>query len=159
MQIPRPLGTLLVVSGEDRQSAVLFGDTSISGNSIPLGSLDFQLDVNHPPQNDMQAAKACRAALHVSIRISLFAHQHAHLCSSLAVLQALCMFRQYTWANISSGLALVLQLTIWFVDSYIENCFATALLGFVYGPMYVAGLALVKELLPADLHMISMQIG
>ncbi|KAI0085610.1 hypothetical protein BDY19DRAFT_429441 [Irpex rosettiformis] len=25
--------------------------------------------------------------------------------------------------------------------------------------MYVAGLALVKELLPADLHMISMQIG
>jgi hypothetical protein len=51
-----------------------------------------------------------------------------------------------------------LQFTLWFVDSFIENCFATALLGLVYGPLFVAGLGLVNELLPVDLHMIAMQI-
>ena len=47
MQIPRPLGTLLVVSGEARQSAVLFGDTSIYGNSMSLGLLGSLLDAKH----------------------------------------------------------------------------------------------------------------
>jgi hypothetical protein len=56
------------------------------------------------------------------------------------------------------ALALILQFTLWFVDSFIENCFATALLGLVYGPLFVAGLGLVNELLPVDLHMIAMQI-
>ncbi|KAI0803077.1 major facilitator superfamily domain-containing protein [Irpex lacteus] len=67
--------------------------------------------------------------------------------------------RLYLTIFLSLALALALQLTVWFVNSFIENSFAAALLGLVYGPMYVAGLALVKELLPADLHMISMQIG
>ncbi|KAI0803076.1 major facilitator superfamily domain-containing protein [Irpex lacteus] len=58
-----------------------------------------------------------------------------------------------------ASISLIFQLTIWFVDSFIENCFATAFLGLLYGPMYVDGLAIVKELLPEDLHMISMQIG
>lgn len=57
------------------------------------------------------------------------------------------------------AISLIFQLTIWFVDSFIENCVATAFLGLLYGPMYVDGLAIVKELLPEDLHMISMQIG
>ncbi|KAI0343924.1 MFS general substrate transporter [Trametopsis cervina] len=56
-------------------------------------------------------------------------------------------------------LALVFQLTIWFVDSFVENAIATAFLGVVYGPIFVAALALVNDLLPADLHMMSMQIG
>ncbi|KAI0690670.1 major facilitator superfamily domain-containing protein [Cytidiella melzeri] len=67
--------------------------------------------------------------------------------------------RRLTYMSLPTGLALALQLTLWFVNSFVENCFAAALLGLVYGPIFVAGLALINDLLPVDLHMISMQIG
>lgn len=56
------------------------------------------------------------------------------------------------------ALALSLQLTVWFIHSFVENAFATAVIGFAYGPIFVGNIAQANEIIPTELHMIAMQI-
>lgn len=51
-----------------------------------------------------------------------------------------------------------MQLLIWFVNSTIENAFSTAIIGIAYGPMFPACLTMANELLPPDVHMVSMTL-
>ena len=51
-----------------------------------------------------------------------------------------------------------MQLLIWFVNSNIENAFSTAIIGTVYGPMFPACLTMANELLPPNVHMVSMTL-
>ncbi|KAJ7139911.1 major facilitator superfamily domain-containing protein [Mycena epipterygia] len=54
------------------------------------------------------------------------------------------------------GLGLAMQLSIWFIDSTIENAVAISLLGVLFGPMFPVCLELANDLLPVELAMISM---
>lgn len=54
--------------------------------------------------------------------------------------------------------ALVMQLLIWFVNSNAGNAFSASMIGVVYGPIFPACLALANDLLPHEVHMVSMGI-
>ena len=51
-----------------------------------------------------------------------------------------------------------MQLLIWFVNSNIQNAFSTGVIGLAYGPVFPASLTLVNDILPPDIHMVSMAI-
>ena len=51
-----------------------------------------------------------------------------------------------------------MQLLIWFVNSNIQNAFSTGIIGLAYGPVFPASLTLVNDILPPDIHMVSMAI-
>ena len=53
---------------------------------------------------------------------------------------------------------LTMQLLIWFVNSNIQNAFSTAIIGLAYGPVFPASLTLANDILPSDIHMVSMAI-
>jgi hypothetical protein len=53
---------------------------------------------------------------------------------------------------------LVMNLLIWFVNSNVENAFSTAFIGFVSGPLFPGTLRFANDILPNDVHMISMSI-
>ena len=53
---------------------------------------------------------------------------------------------------------LIMQLLIWFVNSNIQNAFSTSIIGLVYGPVFPATLTLANDILPPDIHMVSMAI-
>ncbi|KAH9947661.1 MFS general substrate transporter [Amylocystis lapponica] len=59
---------------------------------------------------------------------------------------------------LSVVIALSMHLLIWFVHSFVENAFSTAIIGMVYGPIYPSNLALSNDLMPVDLHMVSMAV-
>ncbi|KAJ8487811.1 hypothetical protein ONZ45_g14197 [Pleurotus djamor] len=54
------------------------------------------------------------------------------------------------------ALALVMQLLTWFVNSNVGNAFFTAIIGMVFGPLFPACLGLAGDLLPPEVHMVSM---
>ncbi|KAJ8702917.1 hypothetical protein PTI98_001589 [Pleurotus ostreatus] len=64
----------------------------------------------------------------------------------------------YTTWNPDVLVALVMQLLIWFVNSNAGNAFSASMIGVVYGPMFPACLALANDLLPHEVHMVSMGI-
>ncbi|KAL0950864.1 hypothetical protein HGRIS_007623 [Hohenbuehelia grisea] len=49
-----------------------------------------------------------------------------------------------------------MHLLIWFVNSNVENAFSASMIGLVYGPIFPACLGLANDLLPAQVHMVSM---
>jgi fucose permease len=51
-----------------------------------------------------------------------------------------------------------MQLLIWLVNSNVENSFSTAVVGFVSGPLFPGTLRMANDVLPQDVHMISMAI-
>ena len=51
-----------------------------------------------------------------------------------------------------------MQLLIWFVNSNIQNAFYIGIIGLVYGPVFPASLTLANDILPPDIHMVSMAI-
>ncbi|PIL29597.1 hypothetical protein GSI_08233 [Ganoderma sinense ZZ0214-1] len=51
-----------------------------------------------------------------------------------------------------------MHLLIWFVPSFIENAVSTAVVGLVYGPIYPANLATTRDLLPTEVHLVSMAV-
>ena len=53
---------------------------------------------------------------------------------------------------------LVMHLLIWLVHSNIENAFSTAIVGFVSGPLFPGTLRMANDVLPQDVHMVSMAI-
>ncbi|EJF66491.1 MFS general substrate transporter [Dichomitus squalens LYAD-421 SS1] len=54
--------------------------------------------------------------------------------------------------------AACMHLLIWFVPSFIENAFSAAVVGLMYGPIYPANLATARDLLPAEVHLVSLAI-
>ncbi|KIJ68723.1 hypothetical protein HYDPIDRAFT_81703 [Hydnomerulius pinastri MD-312] len=57
-----------------------------------------------------------------------------------------------------SVVAFLMHLTIWLINSVIENGIAAAVVGSVFGPIYPAMLGFANEVLPSDVHMVSMTI-
>ncbi|CDO72449.1 hypothetical protein BN946_scf184977.g150 [Trametes cinnabarina] len=55
-------------------------------------------------------------------------------------------------------IAFAMNLLILLVPSFIENAISTAVIGTVYGPIFPANLASARDLLPAELHMVSLAI-
>jgi hypothetical protein len=51
-----------------------------------------------------------------------------------------------------------MNLLVWFVNSNVENAVSTSIIGFVYGPIFPATLALANDLLPPEVHMVSMAL-
>jgi fucose permease len=51
-----------------------------------------------------------------------------------------------------------MQLLLWFVNSNIQNAFSIGIIGLAYGPVFPASLTLANDILPPDIHMVSMAI-
>ena len=51
-----------------------------------------------------------------------------------------------------------MHLLIWFVPSFIENAVSAAVVGLVYGPIYPANIGIARDLLPAEVHLVSLAI-
>lgn len=51
-----------------------------------------------------------------------------------------------------------MHLCIWFVPSFIENAVSTAIVGLMYGPIYPANLGIARDLLPTEVHLVSLAI-
>ena len=62
-------------------------------------------------------------------------------------------------SGIYTAVAIVMHLLIWFVNSNIENSFSTAVIGIVYGPIWPCSLATATDLLPPEVHMVSMALA
>ncbi|KAI0724319.1 MFS general substrate transporter [Cerioporus squamosus] len=56
------------------------------------------------------------------------------------------------------AVAFCMHLLIWFVPSCIENAVSAAVVGLVYGPIYPANIGIARDLLPAELHLVSLAI-
>ncbi|KAK7058591.1 hypothetical protein VNI00_002227 [Paramarasmius palmivorus] len=56
------------------------------------------------------------------------------------------------------GVALIMHILIWLVNSNIENSFSTAIIGLMYGPVWPASLTMLSEILPPDVRMMGMAI-
>ncbi|KAG0702706.1 major facilitator superfamily domain-containing protein, partial [Suillus ampliporus] len=57
-----------------------------------------------------------------------------------------------------TGVALSMTILIWFVDSTVENALSSAVVGLMYGPIFPGTLGLCNDVLPRDVHMVSMAI-
>ncbi|KAH7911241.1 MFS general substrate transporter [Hygrophoropsis aurantiaca] len=57
-----------------------------------------------------------------------------------------------------TGIALVMHILIWFINSTLENALSSAVVGLVYGPMFPSSLGLANEVLPKEMRMVSMAI-
>ncbi|KAI0735416.1 MFS general substrate transporter [Earliella scabrosa] len=74
-------------------------------------------------------------------------------------LGSIVTFRQRKW--IIQGcifIAFCMHLLIWFVPSFIENAVSAAVVGLVYGPIYPANIGIARDLLPAEVHLVSLAI-
>ncbi|KAL0066539.1 hypothetical protein AAF712_006341 [Marasmius tenuissimus] len=60
--------------------------------------------------------------------------------------------------NSLTGIGLVMHITIWLVDSSLQNSVATAIIGLVYGPIWPGALTIISALLPKDMRMMVMAI-
>lgn len=53
-------------------------------------------------------------------------------------------------------IALLMQLLIWFINSNLQNAVYASVIGALYGPIFPAILRLANDILPSEVHMISM---
>lgn len=51
-----------------------------------------------------------------------------------------------------------MHLLILLVPSFVENAVSTAIIGAVYGPIFPSSLDSARDLLPAELHLVSLAI-
>ncbi|KAH9853161.1 MFS general substrate transporter [Lenzites betulinus] len=65
--------------------------------------------------------------------------------------------RNYT-ENPLSVIAFVMHLLILLVPSFVENAVSTAVIGTVYGPIFPSNLAVARDLLPTEVHLVSLAI-
>ncbi|KAF9557866.1 MFS general substrate transporter [Agrocybe pediades] len=56
------------------------------------------------------------------------------------------------------GVSVAVHLTIWLVNSYVENAIATGMIGVLYGPVFPACLTMATDILPAEVLMVSMAL-
>ncbi|KAJ7071235.1 hypothetical protein C8F01DRAFT_1362977 [Mycena amicta] len=132
------------------------GPNGISGCSIPLGptpgglsyggirDLGLLARYQHQssrvelslPKNLLHSPEICDPILPVSnFSISAFPRLTSH-----------------------SGMGLAMQLLMWFIKSTIENGVSASLIGIFYGPIFPVILEVANDLLPVEVHMISMAI-
>ncbi|RDX56109.1 MFS general substrate transporter [Lentinus brumalis] len=74
-------------------------------------------------------------------------------------LGSIVTFRQRKW--IIQGcisIAFCMHLLIWFIPSCIENAVSAAVVGLVYGPIYPANIGIARDMLPAEVHLVSLAI-
>lgn len=57
-----------------------------------------------------------------------------------------------------TGVSFLMTILIWFVNSTIENALSSAVVGLMYGPIFPGTLGLCNDVLPGDVHMVSMAI-
>ncbi|KAG2080681.1 major facilitator superfamily domain-containing protein, partial [Suillus cothurnatus] len=57
-----------------------------------------------------------------------------------------------------TGISFLMTILIWFINSTIENAFSSAVVGLMYGPIFPGTLGLCNDILPRDVHMVSMAI-
>ncbi|KAG2154538.1 major facilitator superfamily domain-containing protein, partial [Suillus clintonianus] len=57
-----------------------------------------------------------------------------------------------------TGVAFLMTILIWFVNSTIENALSSAVVGLMFGPIFPGTLGLCNDVLPRDVHMVSMAI-
>lgn len=57
-----------------------------------------------------------------------------------------------------TGVAFLMTILIWFVNSTIVNALSSAVVGLMYGPIFPGTLGLCNDVLPKDVHMVSMAI-
>ncbi|KAG1845476.1 major facilitator superfamily domain-containing protein, partial [Suillus subalutaceus] len=57
-----------------------------------------------------------------------------------------------------TGVSFLMTILIWFVNSTIENALSSAVVGLMYGPIFPGTLGLCNNVLPRDVHMVSMAI-
>ncbi|KAI0374405.1 MFS general substrate transporter [Pilatotrama ljubarskyi] len=76
----------------------------------------------------------------------------------------LISFRQRKWivqacmyVTISTD-SFVMHLLILLIPSFVENAISTAIVGAVYGPIFPANLASARDLLPAEVHLVSLAV-
>ncbi|KAI0757238.1 MFS general substrate transporter [Daedaleopsis nitida] len=73
-----------------------------------------------------------------------------------------CMYYVFTLLGgtdmLHAAVAFCMHLLIWFVPSCIENAVSTAAVGLVYGPIYPANIGIARDLLPTELHLVSLAI-
>lgn len=60
--------------------------------------------------------------------------------------------------SLLAGVALVMHILIWFVNSNVENAFSTGIVGLMYGPIFPGTLFLATEVLPKEVHLFTMAI-
>ncbi|KAI0670133.1 major facilitator superfamily domain-containing protein [Trametes maxima] len=68
-------------------------------------------------------------------------------------------FRQRKWiVQACIFIAFSMHLLILLVPSFVENAVSTAIIGTVYGPIYPANLASARDLLPTEVHLVSLAV-
>ncbi|KAI0768518.1 MFS general substrate transporter [Trametes elegans] len=71
-------------------------------------------------------------------------------------------FRQRKWivqgCIFLSVIAFTMHLCILLVPSFVENAVSTAIVGTVYGPIFPSNIAVARDLLPAEMHLVSLAI-
>ncbi|KAF5355973.1 hypothetical protein D9756_004247 [Leucocoprinus leucothites] len=55
-------------------------------------------------------------------------------------------------------LGLTLQVLVWVVKSNVQNSVATAFIGLFYGPVFPGALGMANDVLPEEVHMVSMAL-
>ncbi|KAL0571974.1 hypothetical protein V5O48_009976 [Marasmius crinis-equi] len=84
--------------------------------------------------------------------------QQKHTLTAFICMRSSCRPYQYSFAELSIGIALAMHITIWTVDSSLLNSIATAVIGLVYGPVWPGALTYVSLILPGDTRMMVMAI-
>lgn len=59
---------------------------------------------------------------------------------------------------VAAVIAFTMHLLILLVPSFVGNAVSTAIIGTVYGPIFPANIASARDLLPAEIHLVSLAI-
>lgn len=66
------------------------------------------------------------------------------------------MFSDYIEKSL--GIAVVMQLLIWFVKSATQDAIYTSFIGLFYGSVFPAALGVANDILPGQVHMVTMAL-
>lgn len=68
----------------------------------------------------------------------------------------LSLFSDYNERSL--GIAVVMQLLIWFLKSATQDGIYTSFIGLFYGPVFPAALGMSNDILPGEVHMVAMAL-
>jgi hypothetical protein len=68
----------------------------------------------------------------------------------------LLLFSDYNEGSL--GIAVVMQLLIWFLKSATQDGIYTSFIGLFYGPVFPAALGMANDILPGEVHMVVMAL-
>src|ERR1700722_19175984 len=145
---------LLVDSGPVKPSADSSGVIILHSTPYfaiaPCNTLTGNLSLLQP---DFYAEEVHYSSLHVRLP------WHTCIINILTSTSGMLASRSYnTSAHSSTAIMLVMQLLIWFVNSNVANAFSTGVIGFLSGPLFPGTLRMANDVLPTDVHLVSMAI-